>query len=124
MRNKFLTESSLTELKENNEIIEQRIDQQAIHLKSILDMRDQMTEFINLPRQHQDLNLTVTKIENSLTELQRQANDTTRELEHLEDIHKRSEAVTNEMLEKQETGELNFQDLLNVLNKNLEELQV
>ena len=71
MMNKFLTESSLTELKENNEIIEQRIDQQAIHLKSILDMRDQMTEFINLPRQHQDLNLTVTKIENSLTELQR-----------------------------------------------------
>ena len=83
-----------------------------------------MTEFINLPRQHQDLNLTVTKLENSMAELQRQANDTTRELEHLEDIHKRSEAITHEMLEKQETGELNFSDLLNVLNKNLEELQL
>ena len=28
------------------------------------------------------------------------------------------------MLAKQETGDLNFQDLINILNKNLEELQV
>ena len=33
-------------------------------------MREQLTEFINLPRQHQDLNLTVTKLENSLTTIE------------------------------------------------------
>ena len=108
MMAKFLTEGSLTELKENNEIIEAKIDQNFVHIKSILDLRDSLTEFINLPRQHQDLNLTVTRLENSFSELQRQANDTTRELEKIEDLHKRSENIQNEMLAKQETGDLNF----------------
>ena len=69
MMAKFLTEGSLTELKENNEIIEAKIDQNFVHIKSILDLRDSLTEFINLPRQHQDLNLTVTRLENSFSEL-------------------------------------------------------
>ena len=47
---KFLTEGSLTELKETNAIIEARIDQNFVHIKSILDLRDSLTEFINLPR--------------------------------------------------------------------------
>lgn len=69
MMQKFLTEASLTELKESNEIIEAKIDQNFVHIKSILDLRDSLTEFINLPRQHQDLNLTVTRLENSFSEL-------------------------------------------------------
>ena len=69
MMEKFLTEGSLTELKETNAIIEARIDQNFVHIKSILDLRDSLTEFINLPRQHQDLNLTVTRLENSFSEL-------------------------------------------------------
>ena len=108
MMDKFLTESSLTEIKENAELIEQRIDQNVGHIQTFMELREQLTEFINLPRQHQDLNLTVTKLENSLTELQRQAKDTTRELEHIDQIHKRSESIQNEMLAKQETGDLNF----------------
>ena len=50
MMEKFLTEGSLTELKETNAIIEARIDQNFVHIKSILDLRDSLTEFINLPR--------------------------------------------------------------------------
>ena len=50
MMEKFLTEGSLTELKENNQIIEARIDQNFVHIKSILDLRDSLTEFMNLPR--------------------------------------------------------------------------
>ena len=50
MMEKFLTEGSLTELKENNSIIEAKIDQNFVHIKSILDLRDSLTEFINLPR--------------------------------------------------------------------------
>lgn len=36
----------------------------------------------------------------------------------------RSQNIQNEMMSKQEVGELSFQDLVNVLNRNLEELQV
>ena len=36
----------------------------------------------------------------------------------------RSHNIQNEMMSKQEVGELSFQDLVNVLNRNLEELQV
>ena len=50
MMEKFLTEGSLTELKETNQIIEARIDQNFVHIKSILDLRDSLTEFMNLPR--------------------------------------------------------------------------
>ena len=42
----------------------------------------------------------------------------------MEDTLKRSQNIQHEMLSKQEVGELSFQDLVNVLNKNLEELQV
>ena len=40
MMDKFLTESSLTEIKENAELIEQRIDQNVGHIKTFMDLRE------------------------------------------------------------------------------------
>ena len=64
------------------------------------------------------------KFENNQTEMDRKVEMNNKRLEELESTLKRSANIQDEVLKKQETGELTFQDLVNVLNRNLEELTV
>ena len=122
--NKCLTHSDLSEIHEHINALENRIDANANQIKINAEVRETIVEFANFPKQINEMQLNVTRMENSQTDILRIFDQNAKRMDQIDNAMKRSQNIQNEMMSKQEVGELSFQDLLNVLNRNLEELQV
>ena len=121
---KILTHSDISDLKDQVENLGDRIDTNSRQIAINSDIHDNIVQVAGLPKKLQEVSYSLLKIENNQTEADRKVEMNNKQLEELETALKRSSSIESEMLKKQETGELTFNDLVSVLNRNLEELQV
>ena len=108
MMDKCLSHSDLTEIHEHIDTLEARIDANANQIKINTEVRESIVEFANLPKQIQDMSLSVTQLENGQTDASRQLDQNIKRIDNIESTLKRSQNIQNEMMAKQEVGELSF----------------
>ena len=121
---KTLTQSDISDIKDQVESLSDRIETNSRQIAINSEIHDNIVLVAGLPKKLQEMSYSLLKIENNQTETDRRVEMNNKRLEELETTLKRSNSIHAEMLKKQETGELTFNDLVNVLNRNLEELQV
>ena len=66
----------------------------------------------------------VLKVEHEVADSHRKVESTNKRLETFENLMKRSDEINNDLLQKQEAGEVTFADLTALLTRNIEELHV
>ena len=106
--NKCLTTSDLNEVNDYVSQLEARIDANANQIAINSEIRDQIVEVSTMPKQMQELSLNLLKLENNITENMRIVDNNTKRLDNFEVVLKRSEGIKDEMMAKQEVGELCF----------------
>ena len=121
---KCLTHSDLNEVNEYISQLSAKIEANYNQIQINSEIRESIVEVSSMPKKLQEVEMQLLTMENNWTEQQRAVDHNNKRLTGFEQTLKRSQNIQDDMLAKQEVGELSFQDLLNVLNKNLEELQV
>ena len=105
---KTLTQSDLTAVNDTIESLSDRIDRNVKQIFINSEIRDNIIEVAGLPKKLQETQFEVLKIEHNQTEQDRRVEMNNKRINEIETMMKRSDSIQNEVLAKQETGELTF----------------